>query len=69
MKRRYDYVIGDLQGCFAAYLDLLDRIDFNDNLDKIWFAGDIGSGGFIIHPSPCQNAVRKRGCSNSARQS
>ena len=45
MKRRYDYVIGDLQGCFAAYLDLLDRIDFNDNLDKIWFAGDIVARG------------------------
>ncbi len=42
---RYEYVIGDLQGCFGAFEQLLKVIDFNENLDKIWLAGDIVARG------------------------
>ncbi|HJH08827.1 MAG TPA: symmetrical bis(5'-nucleosyl)-tetraphosphatase, partial [Psychrobacter pasteurii] len=34
MKYRAEYVIGDLQGCYAAYLDLLKKIYFDPAQDK-----------------------------------
>lgn len=42
---RHEYVIGDLQGCFGAFEQLLTAIDFDENLDKIWLAGDIVARG------------------------
>lgn len=42
---RHEYVIGDLQGCFGAFERLLTAIDFDENLDKIWLAGDIVARG------------------------
>ena len=45
MSFRHQYVIGDLQGCYAAYLQLLETLDFDPAQDKIWFAGDIVARG------------------------
>ncbi|MGP9557632.1 symmetrical bis(5'-nucleosyl)-tetraphosphatase [Psychrobacter sp. AOP7-A1-24] len=45
MSFRHQYVIGDLQGCYAAYLQLLKILDFDPAQDKIWFAGDLVARG------------------------
>lgn len=45
MNYRAEYVIGDLQGCYAAFLDLLDEINFDPEQDKLWFVGDIVARG------------------------
>lgn len=39
------YAIGDIQGCFAQLKDLLEKIDFKSDKDKLWFAGDIINRG------------------------
>ena len=42
---RYQYVIGDLQGCFEGFEQLKKAILFDENLDKIWLCGDIVARG------------------------
>lgn len=42
---RHEYVIGDLQGCFGAFNQLLEVLDFDETQDKIWLAGDIVARG------------------------
>lgn len=42
---RHQYVIGDLQGCFGAFKELLEALDFDESQDKIWLAGDIVARG------------------------
>ncbi|RYL23053.1 symmetrical bis(5'-nucleosyl)-tetraphosphatase [Acinetobacter piscicola] len=42
---RYNYVIGDVQGCFEALKMLLKEIQFDSDQDFIWFAGDLIARG------------------------
>ncbi len=45
------YAIGDIQGCFHAFMALLVRLRFNPKQDKLWLVGDIinrGSGSLEV---------------------
>ena len=40
-----NYAIGDIQGCFTKFTQLLEKINFNPNKDKLWLVGDIINRG------------------------
>jgi bis(5'-nucleosyl)-tetraphosphatase (symmetrical) len=39
------YVIGDVQGCYKAFLKILSKIKFNPKKDKMIFCGDLVNRG------------------------
>lgn len=43
--KRFNYVIGDLQGCYRAFCQLLEHIKFDPSQDVIWFTGDLVARG------------------------
>ena len=39
------YAIGDIQGCYDEFLQLLDKIHFKPDRDQLWLTGDVVNRG------------------------
>jgi bis(5'-nucleosyl)-tetraphosphatase (symmetrical) len=45
------YAVGDIQGCFYSFQNLLDQLSFNPARDNLWLVGDLinrGSGSLEV---------------------
>ena len=39
------YAIGDIQGCFYSFQNLLNSLNFNNDKDNLWLTGDLVNRG------------------------
>ena len=39
------WAIGDIQGCFDSFQEILKKIEFNPKVDELWVAGDLVNRG------------------------
>ena len=39
------YFVGDVQGCFAELICLMEKVDFNPSRDELWSVGDLVARG------------------------
>ncbi len=52
------YAIGDIQGCYHSFRQLLERIDFDSSRDRLWLVGDLinrGSGSLEVLRWVCKH--------------
>jgi len=40
-----NWAIGDIQGCFDNFMQLLEKIEFNPKKDRLWLVGDLVNRG------------------------
>jgi bis(5'-nucleosyl)-tetraphosphatase (symmetrical) len=39
------FAVGDIQGCYSEFRTLLEKLDFQPNLDQLWLTGDLVNRG------------------------
>ena len=44
-KRMSTYAIGDIQGCYAEFLELMQLVAFSSHKDRLWLVGDLVNRG------------------------